>query len=351
MATVTPLKSLMMFLILAWVIISWPFRMPPRRSPMMTSTIAISTKVKPASAEFFLLVAEKLMKFKYHSGVEIRPNPQDTCPRTSLGQAPKGGLDWLFVLNNGHLRRLSDTFHWFSPRSPAGRSCFQLFQALVKESQFGRVLDGPVLEVPPDDQAGGFQLVHVLEDEDLHLLRPEGNVVGDGVALDRPSVAERERQIVEPVLGDGGRMGEPGPATIGIEEELPIDELEHAALLGLDGHFGIQPARGEQGVLAARVQSQDPREPGFEPAIVEVAIGDLAAGLIVERLQVEHQRLGERHGIPEAREPQRRDARRGRQILRGHPRRWTTGLQPDLRGEPKRKQRKNENWNRRNRSL
>src|SRR2546426_7974254 len=37
-----------------------------------------------------------------------------------------------------------------------------------------------------------------------------------------------------------------GPATIGIEEEPPIDELEHSALLGLDGHFGIQPARGEQ---------------------------------------------------------------------------------------------------------
>jgi len=72
--------------------------------------------------------------------------------------------------------------------------------------------------------------------------------------------------------------------TIGIEEELPIDELEHAALLGLDGHFGIQPARGEEGVLASRVQIQYSREPSFQPAIIEIAIGDLAAGLIVERL-------------------------------------------------------------------
>jgi hypothetical protein len=42
-----PEKSDMMFLILAWVIISWPFRMPPSSSPMITRTIAISTRVKP----------------------------------------------------------------------------------------------------------------------------------------------------------------------------------------------------------------------------------------------------------------------------------------------------------------
>src|SRR3954463_8115673 len=37
----------MEFLIFACVIISWPLRMPPRRRPMMTSTMAISTRVKP----------------------------------------------------------------------------------------------------------------------------------------------------------------------------------------------------------------------------------------------------------------------------------------------------------------
>src|SRR5438034_3592587 len=56
-----PLKSLSTFLILAWVIISWPFRMPPRSSPMMTSTIAISTKVKPPSVEFLRLKADALI--------------------------------------------------------------------------------------------------------------------------------------------------------------------------------------------------------------------------------------------------------------------------------------------------
>ncbi len=197
------------------------------------------------------------------------------------------------------------------------------------------------MDISPDDKAGGFQLVHVLQDEDLHLLRPKGNVVGDGVALDRLSVAQRERQIVEPVLGEGGGVGKPGPAAIGIEQELPVNELEHAALLGLDGNLGIQPARGEQGVLTARVQFQNSREPGFEPAIVEIAIGDFAAGLIVERLQVEHQCLGERHWIAEARKPERRDARRGPQVLRGRPGRWSAGFQGDLPGESQSEQRQN----------
>src|SRR6266853_1699225 len=58
MATVIPLKSLITFLIFAWVIISWPFRMPPRSSPMMTSTIAISTKVKPFSVDVLRLKSD-----------------------------------------------------------------------------------------------------------------------------------------------------------------------------------------------------------------------------------------------------------------------------------------------------
>src|ERR671928_1687892 len=42
-----PLKSAIAFLTFACVIISWPFRMPPSKSPMITSTMAISTRVKP----------------------------------------------------------------------------------------------------------------------------------------------------------------------------------------------------------------------------------------------------------------------------------------------------------------
>src|SRR5437764_15269305 len=42
-----PEKSAITFLIFACVIISWPLRMPPSSRPMMTSTMAISTSVKP----------------------------------------------------------------------------------------------------------------------------------------------------------------------------------------------------------------------------------------------------------------------------------------------------------------
>src|SRR5881296_592937 len=77
------------------------------------------------------------------------------CPRVCPRSPPYTGGTQLFLLNNGHLRRLSDTFHWFFSRRAASRSRLQLFQPLIQESQFGRVLDGPALEVPPDDQAGG----------------------------------------------------------------------------------------------------------------------------------------------------------------------------------------------------
>src|SRR5712671_5899466 len=47
-----PEKSDITFLIFACVIISWPLRMPPRSRPMITSTIAISTRVKPFALDF-----------------------------------------------------------------------------------------------------------------------------------------------------------------------------------------------------------------------------------------------------------------------------------------------------------
>src|SRR5437667_11205268 len=106
------------------------------------------------------------------------------CPRVCPRSPPYTGGTQLFLLNNGHLRRLSDTFHWFFSRRAASRSRLQLFQPLIQESQFGRVLDGPALEVPPDDQVGGFQPVHVLEDESPLLLRQEENVVGDRLMME-----------------------------------------------------------------------------------------------------------------------------------------------------------------------
>jgi hypothetical protein len=43
-------------LIFACVIISWPLRMPPRSRPMITSTIAISTSVKPFAFDFMAVL-------------------------------------------------------------------------------------------------------------------------------------------------------------------------------------------------------------------------------------------------------------------------------------------------------
>src|SRR6266704_5513934 len=197
------------------------------------------------------------------TGVQIRQKLARFVPESMPRQPPFYQSEPALFVEKWTLTTTIRHFALVLSRGLASGRRFQLFKAFIQESQFGRVLDGPALEIPPDDETGGFQLIHVFKDEDLHLLRPEGDVVGDGVALDRSSIAECKRRIMKPVLGDGGGMGKPRPATIGIEQELPINELEHAALLRLDGHFGIQPARGEEWVLAARVQFQYPREPGF----------------------------------------------------------------------------------------
>src|ERR671924_534521 len=60
-----PEKSAMTFLIFAWVIISWPLRMPPRSRPMMTSTMAISTRVKP------LVVCRDFMLFSLNCALAL----------------------------------------------------------------------------------------------------------------------------------------------------------------------------------------------------------------------------------------------------------------------------------------
>src|SRR5574337_324991 len=58
MAAVRPLKSLATLRILAWVMSSWPFSTPPSRRPMMTSTTAISTRVKPICLRMVVVLRE-----------------------------------------------------------------------------------------------------------------------------------------------------------------------------------------------------------------------------------------------------------------------------------------------------
>src|SRR3954465_5860346 len=64
-----PEKSAIEFLILACVIISWPLRMPPSRRPMITSTMAISTSVKPCA----LSVVPPMPKKSRRTPALVRP--------------------------------------------------------------------------------------------------------------------------------------------------------------------------------------------------------------------------------------------------------------------------------------
>src|SRR5438093_11172914 len=97
-----------MFLILAWVIISCPFRMPPKSSPMMTSTIAISTKVKPPWVEFLLLIMDELMLPAKPSGVKNPLKPARYVPDSMPVQPRFTRVDQPFLLNNGYVRRFYD---------------------------------------------------------------------------------------------------------------------------------------------------------------------------------------------------------------------------------------------------
>src|SRR5260221_11217306 len=65
----------------------------------------------------------------------------------------------------------------------------ELFEALAQEPRFVGVAHGAALEQPAEHDARRLELVHVLEDEDLHLPRPERDVDRSRVALDRGAVA------------------------------------------------------------------------------------------------------------------------------------------------------------------
>src|SRR5438874_3226541 len=153
-----PEKSAMTFLIFAWVIISWPFRMPPSSRPMMTSTMAISTSVKPwvvcrdfisSSLNCALVFARRLPKVTHlaNNGLARKVQADSSNCRHDCR-----GFD-------GLLR---------AARAPA----LELLELLAQEARFVGVVDRPAFEHAPEHDAGGLELVHVLEDEDLHLPRP-----------------------------------------------------------------------------------------------------------------------------------------------------------------------------------
>src|SRR6266850_4841972 len=104
-----------------------------------------------------------------------------------------------------------------------GEPPLQLLEALAQEAGFRGVVDSAALEQAAEKNASRLELVHVLEDEDLHLLRPERHIGRTGMAVDCRRIAARERQIVQPVLGEERRMREPRPAPVGVGEKLAVD--------------------------------------------------------------------------------------------------------------------------------
>src|SRR5258708_32277903 len=87
--------------------------MAPSRNAMITSTIAISTKVKPASVEFLFSVRDELIQ----PPKPLRSRDSSRCCKICAQEQARArpvakGLRGLFLLSNGHLRRLSDTLYW-----------------------------------------------------------------------------------------------------------------------------------------------------------------------------------------------------------------------------------------------
>src|SRR5437016_13440653 len=104
-----PEKSAITFLIFAWVIISCPFRMPPRGIPMITSTIAISTNVKPCCVLFIVSLPWTVQAIAYTQ----HPCHAENGPK----RRPERQLDEGTTSNFRQQRRSVDTFYFFLPRA------------------------------------------------------------------------------------------------------------------------------------------------------------------------------------------------------------------------------------------
>src|SRR5204862_4333679 len=121
---------------------------------------------------------------------------------------------------------------------------------LPEETDLRRIVDSAVLEEANDHGAGGLELVHVLEDENLHLLRPRRNVRVRGVLLHGPGVAQRKRQVVEAMLREQRGVREPWPSTVRVLEKRAIHILQHLTAARGIGRLGIDPCRGKKRVVA-----------------------------------------------------------------------------------------------------
>src|SRR5437764_10974682 len=140
-----PEKSAMTFLIFACVIISWPFRMPPRSRPMMTSTMAISTSVKP------LVVCGDFMLFSLSCALALaRDMP-------TITQLANNGLAKKVQLLSSNCRQDCRGFDGLLRRR--AQAVLQLVQFLAQETCFVGIVDGAAREHAAKHDARGFELV------------------------------------------------------------------------------------------------------------------------------------------------------------------------------------------------
>src|SRR6266852_3433504 len=220
--------------------------MPPSSSPMITSTIAISTSVKPCCLLFIANLPWT---------VQARAYPQHPC-HAKMGQ--KSGQNINLRGNGVEFPTTASVLRHFLSFRPASDTRLQLVESLLEESGLGGIADGPFCEQPADHDLRRLQLVQVLEDEDLHLLGPQRDVLRSRVVVDRRGVPARKRQVPQPVLGKDRGVGKPRPAPVGILEKLLVYEFQRDATTRLVGDFGINARREKQRILTARIERGQP---------------------------------------------------------------------------------------------
>src|SRR4029079_1516348 len=140
-----PEKSATTFLILAWAIISWPFRMPPSSSPMMTSTIAISTRVKP---DCLVFISHPLNRFSLllYSQTACQCNG---CKNSYLRQAKVKKTSGFGQTVDG------------STLGRRGQPGLQFLQPALEKPALLGIANAPGGEQAAQHHLGRFELVHV----------------------------------------------------------------------------------------------------------------------------------------------------------------------------------------------
>src|SRR3954469_898142 len=149
---------------------------------------------------------------------------------------------------------------------PASVSPGELDQPLFEKTDFRRIVNPATLEQADDHRAGRLELVHVLQDENLQLLRPRWDFRVGGVALDRLGVAQREWQIVEAMLREEGAVREPGPTPVGVVKEGAVGIFQQLAAARGMGILGIDSGRRKQRVVAPWIEGKDGVEPADQAA-------------------------------------------------------------------------------------